>query len=63
MSRHHKNVDPETGKPILGDDLESEFPDFSDFEEEYERLSKENPKFATKEFQEFLKKRAENREK
>jgi hypothetical protein len=35
----------------------------SDFEDEYEKLSAEDPKFATKEFQEFLRKRRDAREK
>ena len=42
-SRYHKNYDPDTGKPIKDDDLDEIIPDFSDLEEEYERLSKESP--------------------
>jgi len=57
--KNSTNIDPQTGRPFPGpqsfDDIDS-----SEFENDFEELSRENPVFATQEFQDFYNKRKQS---
>ena len=56
--RKLNDIDPETGKTRVNSDFDpEEDPGSSDLDNEFEKLSRDNPEFATKEFQEYYNKR------